>query len=65
MKKDEATAKNKTFDILEWQLINMVDIPQQNNGFDCGVFVIVCADYGSYLSILKTYLKNRDILLTS
>ena len=53
--KDEAKAKGKPFNQLEWRLINMADhhdIPQQNNGNDCGVFVIVCADYGSYLSIL-------------
>ena len=50
--KDEAKAKGKPFYKLEWQLINMADIPQQRNGNDCGVFVIVCADYGSYLSIL-------------
>ena len=50
--KDEAKAKGKPFSQLEWQLIHIKDVPQQLNGIDCGVFVIACADYGSYLSIL-------------
>ena len=44
---DEAREKKQfTLDPLEWKLIDREKgVPQQQNGYDCGVFSIVCADY--------------------
>lgn len=44
---DEAKEKKKiTINKSEWKLIsNEDDVPQQRNGFDCGMFSIMCADY--------------------
>lgn len=40
---------NKNFKRSEWTLIDSYDhnppVPQQNNGYDCGMFSIICADY--------------------
>jgi Ulp1 family protease len=46
---DESKEKKKTeLDTSSWQLIDgEEDVPQQGNGFDCGVFSIMCADYVS------------------
>lgn len=43
---DEAKAKNKPFNIKEWTVEQRQgrDVPRQSNGFDCGMFVTVCAD---------------------
>jgi len=46
--KDEAIhKKEETLDTSSWQLINSGEhsVPQQKNGFDCGVFVCVAADF--------------------
>jgi Ulp1 family protease len=44
---DEAAIKNGlTLDPSEWKLISRShEIPQQGNGFDCGAFAIICADF--------------------
>ena len=43
---DEAKFKNQNIDINDWKLINAGrNIPQQTNSFDCGVYVILNADY--------------------
>lgn len=46
---DEALDKKaKVLDVTDWALISQEDdVPQQRNGFDCGVFSIMCADYAS------------------
>ena len=36
---------HQAFDASEWQLGNQSDTPQQENGFDCGVFSIMFADF--------------------
>ena len=42
---DEAAAKNKVVvNKSEWSLERGV-CPQQENGYDCGVFTVVCADF--------------------
>ena len=38
---DEALAKGKTFKRDEWKLDNKLDIPRQQDGFNCGMFVIL------------------------
>ena len=46
---DESCNANKQsspLDLNEWKLIDQeTHVPQQHNGFDCGVFTIVCADF--------------------
>jgi Ulp1 family protease len=46
---DEAKEKKGiTLDVSDWTLIDShegEDVPQQHNGFDCGVFTTICADY--------------------
>jgi sentrin-specific protease 1 len=43
---DEAQRSNITFDRDEWALIpNQASTPRQKNGYDCGAFVIMAADY--------------------
>jgi len=43
----EAAAKEKSFSTNEWKLIetNVEQVPQQTNSYDCGMFMIYCADY--------------------
>ena len=41
---DEAKAKNALLDTADWKLLDRGNgIPQQTNGFDCVVFIIMCA----------------------
>jgi len=43
---DEARSLNHPFNHDEWQLISYnKGLPQQENGYDCGIFVILYADY--------------------
>jgi len=43
---DEAKSKNHKIEINDWKLINAgKNIPQQNNGYDCGMYVLLYADY--------------------
>lgn len=42
---EESIKKKKYFDKNEWKLIDCEDNPKQNNSFDCGAFVIACADF--------------------
>jgi sentrin-specific protease 1 len=42
---DEAkTKRNFDLDTSEWKLISQYSCPQQQNGYDCGMFTIMCAD---------------------
>ena len=45
--KDEAWNKKQisNYDVHDWRLVDEIDTPRQTNSFDCGVFVIMCADY--------------------
>ena len=45
--KDESREKNgMTIDENDWTLRSQLNcVPQQNNGCDCGVFSIICADF--------------------
>jgi len=43
---DEAKSKkNLTLNPNDWTLVCRHDIPQQDNGWDCGVFTVACADF--------------------
>jgi sentrin-specific protease 1 len=44
---DEAREKKQmTLNPAEWKLVDREEhVPQQRNGYDCGVFSIICADY--------------------
>jgi sentrin-specific protease 1 len=44
---DEALDKKKlAIDVSNWKLIsNEKHVPQQTNGYDCGVFTTICADF--------------------
>lgn len=37
--------KGATFDTSLWTLEVASDVPQQQNGFDCGMFALMCADF--------------------
>lgn len=44
--KDDAKAKKGIdLDTSDWKLISKRNCPQQQNGFDCGMFSIMCADF--------------------
>ncbi|KAL3762313.1 hypothetical protein ACHAW5_006313 [Stephanodiscus triporus] len=45
--KDEYSAKNgKELDVTEWELVSCTsDTPRQKNGYDCGVFTCMFADF--------------------
>lgn len=59
---DEARVRNLTFTASEWQLEDMLNhIPQQENGYDCGLFVIVNADYLSDDLPLDYSATNEDM----
>ncbi len=46
--KDDIQDKRKeVIDTNEWKLIDVANVPQQCNGYDCGMFSIFCADYVS------------------
>ena len=46
--KDEAKDKNGIeYDTSDWSCVSQKDIPQQNNGFDCGMFTILNCDFMS------------------
>ena len=61
---DEARNKNSTFDASEWELKSIKDCPQQHNGYDCGVFTIMCANFLSdNLPILETSYGQRNMAL--
>jgi len=40
---DEARAKKRPFSETEWKLLD-ASVPQQRNGYDCGVFTCMFAD---------------------
>jgi Ulp1 family protease len=52
---DEAREKKQmTLDPAEWKLVDREkDVPQQQNGYDCGVFSVICADYLSDSLLLR------------
>lgn len=46
--KDDVQDKLKqSLDMSDWKIIDESKVPQQRNGYDCGVFSIMCADYVS------------------
>jgi sentrin-specific protease 1 len=47
--KDEANEWKQIndYDMTEWRCVSMTEIPQQKNGFDCGMFVIMNCDFMS------------------
>ena len=60
---DESKAKKgKGINIVEWNLVGckVETTPQQQNSFDCGVFVIMFADY-ILDNIPFLYLDQKDI----
>lgn len=61
---DEGREKKKiVINTSEWSLISQhQNTPQQSNGFDCGVFTIVCADFLSDdLSIESSSYSQSDM----
>jgi sentrin-specific protease 1 len=63
---DECEQKQNTvLDVRQWQLVHMEEhIPQQCNGFDCGIFAIVCASFISdNLPLLYSQLELADMRL--
>ena len=61
---DEARNKNSTFDASEWELKSIKDCPQQHNGYDYGVFTIMCANFlFDNLPILETSYGQRNMAL--
>jgi len=61
---DESRVKyNNEYSIKEWQLIgNEENIPQQNNGYDCGMFTILCADFVSDNILFEDSYEQSEIL---
>jgi hypothetical protein len=39
------TAQNYELRHSEWRLARAANVPRQRNGYDCGVFSLMCADY--------------------
>ena len=58
---DEALSKKQTvLDPAEWKLIDEEhDVPQQQNGYDCGVFTIMCADHLSDNLPISSYRQSE------
>ena len=53
--------KNITIDPEDWTLVSrQAHVPQQGNGFDCGVFSCMCADYISDDLPLQCY--SQDVM---
>jgi sentrin-specific protease 1 len=53
LKEEYENKKNKTFDVSGWQLMHADDCPAQFNGYDCGVFTCINAEYLARDSILN------------
>ena len=46
LRDEHQSKKLTTFDPKEWKLQSKTDImPQQENGYDCGIFLLMAADY--------------------
>ncbi|KAL4148470.1 hypothetical protein QTP88_002704 [Uroleucon formosanum] len=45
LKQEYENKKNEKFDSSGWQIMNAEDCPKQKNGYDCGVFTCVNAEY--------------------
>lgn len=50
--------KKSPFDLSDWKNVTHKDIPQQENGYDCGVFMLKFADFISLG--LKTNLFDQS-----
>jgi sentrin-specific protease 1 len=48
-------------DILSWPRIFPKNVPEQRNGYDCGVFLIVFADYLSKAAQLDFSQEDIDL----
>jgi sentrin-specific protease 1 len=67
---DEAREKKgQRLDKLQWKLIDREQtVPQQQNGYDCGVFSIMCADYVSDnlpLSYVQEDMQNNRVKIAA
>ena len=51
--------KDSLLNANEWHLENVLDLPQQENGYDCGVFALKFADY--FARDAKINFDQRDI----
>lgn len=45
LKEEYKNKKNEEFDCNGWRLMHADDCPQQRNGYDCGIFTCVNAEY--------------------
>ena len=62
--KDESAERGIAFDENEWDLIDQEsNVPLQDNGVDCGVFSILCADFISDNISLSDSYKQHEIAL--
>lgn len=65
---EHQSKKNQPIDLSSWQAIQYLDIPQQNNGYDCGVFACQfarCASQDKPFSFKQAdmpYLRNRMVV---
>ena len=60
---DEVLIKHRiSLDRSEWKVRLVPDTPQQDNGCDCGVFTIMCADFlMDNIPISESTLRQSDI----
>lgn len=45
LKQEHENKKNEQLDCSGWKIMNAEDCPKQENGYDCGVFTCVNAEY--------------------
>ena len=68
METEHMDKKKTPIDLSDWQIIQYFDIPQQNNGYDCGVFSCQFARCSAldkpfnFKQVNMPYLRNRMIV---
>lgn len=62
LKEEYKNKKNEDFDCSGWRLMHADDCPQQRNGFDCGVFTCINAEYLARDAVLDFTQDDMPIL---
>ncbi|CAK9295088.1 unnamed protein product [Gordionus sp. m RMFG-2023] len=68
LEEESMDKRKKAFDTTNWKLINAQNVPQQNNGSDCGVFALKYAEFISrrenftFTQASMPYFRRRMIL---